>query len=159
MQPIYKGAGKDKHSPVSYRGIFLLNTLTKLFVGMRLIEALLSKFSELNYTFTPSQQGSRISGQTNDAIYDLVATMQQRSQYRFSSYCCFIDLASAYRSVHREQLGLTLKKHKITGKIWHLLKENSGSVRVRVLHALVDQKEEVENLRSLPEGSCLSPTL
>jgi len=136
MQPIYKGAGKDKHSPVSYRGIFLLNTLTKLFVGMRLIEALLSKFSELNHTFTPSQQGSRITWQTNDVI-----------------------LPSAYPSVHREQLGLTLKKHKITGKIWHLLKENSGSVRVRVLHALVDQKEEVENLRSLPEGSCLSPTL
>ena len=34
MQPIYKGGGKDRHSPVSYRGIYLLNTLTKLFEGL-----------------------------------------------------------------------------------------------------------------------------
>jgi len=34
MQPIYKGGGKDRHSPVSYRGIYVLNTLTKLFEGL-----------------------------------------------------------------------------------------------------------------------------
>jgi len=56
-------------------------------------------------------------------------------------------------------LGLTLKNYKITGKIWHLLKENSRSVRVRVLHALTDQNDEVDILRGLPEGSRLSPTL
>jgi len=31
--------------------------------------------------------------------------------------------------------------------------------RVRVLHALIDQKYEVQVLRGLPEGSRLSPTL
>jgi len=39
-----------------------------------------------------------------------------------------------------------------------LLKENSVSVRVWVLHALIEQKDEVEILRGLPEGSRLSPT-
>ena len=66
---------------------------------------------------------------------------------------------TAYPLVHRERLGLTLKNYKITGKFWHLLKENSRSARVRVLHALVVQKDEVEILRGLPEGSRLSPTL
>ena len=61
-------------------------------------------------------------------------------------------------SVHRERLGLTLKNYKITGKIWHLLEENSRRVRVRVLHALIDQ-DEVDILRGLPEGSRFSPTL
>jgi len=58
-------------------------------------------------------------------------------------------------------LGLTLKleNHKITGKFWHLLKEISQSVRVRVLHALIEQKDEVDILRGLPQGSRLSPTL
>jgi len=56
MQPIYKGGGKDRHSQVSYRGIYLLNTLTKLFEG--LMKARLSKFTELNDTLTPSQQRS-----------------------------------------------------------------------------------------------------
>jgi len=142
---------------VSYRGIYLLNTLTKLFEG--LMEARLSKFTELNDTLNPSQQGSRITCQTHDTIYALSATIQERSQYGFPTYCCFIDSATAYPSVHRERLGLTLKNYKITGKIWHLLKENSRSVRVRVLHAFIDQNDEVDILRSLPEGSRLSPTL
>jgi len=79
MQPIYKGGGKDRHSPVSYRGIYLLNTLTKLSEG--LMEAHLA----LNDTLTPPQQGSRITRQTHDAIYALIATIQERSQYGFPS--------------------------------------------------------------------------
>ena len=51
MQPIYKGGGKDRHSPVSYRGIYLLNTLTKLSEG--LMEAHLA----LNDTLTPLSRG------------------------------------------------------------------------------------------------------
>jgi len=53
MQPIYKGGCKDRHSPVSYSGIYLLITVTKLFEG--LMESRLSKFTELNDTLTPSQ--------------------------------------------------------------------------------------------------------
>ena len=125
MQPINKGGGKDRHSLVSYVGIHLLNTLTKLFEG--LMEARLSKFTEFNDTLTPCQQGSRITRQTHDAIYALIATIQERSQYGSPSYCCFIDFATAYPSVHRERLGLTLKNYNITGKIWHLLKETQGN--------------------------------
>jgi len=113
----------NKKLAPTYRGIYLLNTLTKLFEG--LIKSCLSKFTELGDTLTPSQQGSRITRQTHDAIYALIATIQERSQYGFPIYCCFIDFATAYPSVHRERLGLTLKNYKITGKIWHLLKENS----------------------------------
>jgi len=93
---------------MSYQGIYLLNTLTKLFEG--LTEARLSKSTELHDTLTPSQQGSRITRQTHDTIYALIATIQERSQYGFPSYCCFIDFNTAYPSVHRERLGLTLKK-------------------------------------------------
>jgi len=75
------------------------------------------------------------------------------------SCCYFIDYSTTYPSVHRERLGLTLKNYKITGKIWHLLEENSRSVRVWVLHALIDQNDEVDILRGLPEESRLSPTL
>jgi len=156
IQPIYKGGGKDRHSLVSYRGIYLLNTLTKLFEG--LIEARLSKFTELNDTLIPSQQGSHITRQIHDAILALIATIQERSQYGFASYCCFIDFATAYPSVHRERLGLTLKNYNITGKIWHLLgvKENSRSVRVRVRHALIDQKDEVKSSVVSPKAADLA---
>jgi hypothetical protein len=113
---------------VSYQGIYLLNTLTKLLEG--LMEARLSKFAKLHDTFAPSQQGPRITRQTHDAIYALIATIQVRSQYGFPDYCGFFDFFTGYKSVHRERLGLTLKNYKITGNFWHLLKENSQSVRV-----------------------------
>jgi len=136
---------------VSYQGIYLLNTLTKLLEG--LIEARLSKFAKLHDTFAPSQQGPRITRQTHDAIYALIATIQVRSQYGFPNYCGFFDFFTGYKSVHRERLGLTLKNYKITGNFWHLLKENSQSVRVGVLHALIGQNNEVDILSGLPEGS------
>jgi len=78
------------------------------------IKIRLCKFTELNDTLTPSQQGSRITRQTHDAIYALIATMQQRSPYGFARYCCFIDFGTAYPSVHGKRLvALTLKNYKI----------------------------------------------
>ena len=157
MQPIYKGGGKDRHCPSSYRGIYLLNTLTKLFEG--LIESRLSQFTEKNDSLTSAQQGSRTSRQIPDAIYVHIATIQQNKQNGISSYCCFVKFATAYPSVHRNRLARTLKNYNITGKIWHLLKENSRKVRIRVFHTLIEDGDEVDILRGLPEGSRLSPTL
>jgi len=156
-QPIYKGGGKDRHCPSSYRGIYLLNTLTKLFEG--LIESRLSQFAEKHDTLTSTQQGSHTSRQIHDAIYAHIATIQQNKQNGIPSYCCFVDFATAYPSVHRTRLARTLKNYNITGKIWHLFKENSRKVRIRVLHALIQDSDEVDILRGLPEGSRLSPTL
>jgi len=151
IQPIYKDGGKDRHCPSSYRGIYLLNTLTKLFEG--LIESRLSQFTEKHDTLTSSQQGSRTSRQIHDAIYAHIATVQQNKLNGIPSYCCFVDFATAYPSVHRTQLALILKNYYITGKIWHLLKENSRKVRIQVLHALIEEGGEVDILSGVPEGS------
>jgi len=123
MQPIYKGGGKDRHCPSSYRGIYLPNTLTKFFEG--LIESRLSQFTEKHDTLMSAQQGSRTSRQIHDAMYAHIATIQQNKQNGIPSYCCFVDFATAYPSVHRTRLARTLENYNITGKIWHLLKENS----------------------------------
>jgi len=122
MQLICKGGGTDVDCPSSYRGIYLLNTLAKLFEG--LIESRLSQFTEKHDTLTSAQQGSRTSRQIHDAIHAHVATIQQNKQNGIPSYCCFIHFATAYPSVHRTRLARTLKNYNITGKIWHLLKEN-----------------------------------
>jgi len=112
MQPIYKGGEKDRHCPSSYRGIYLLNTLTKLFDG--LIESRLSQFTEKHDTLTSTQQGSHTSRQIHDAIYAHIATIQQDKQNGIPSYCCFVDLATAYPSVHRTRLARTLTSGKYT---------------------------------------------
>jgi hypothetical protein len=55
MQPLYKGDGKDREDPASYRCIFLSNAMLKLFEGI--LEARLQVFTEKVDALTPSQQG------------------------------------------------------------------------------------------------------
>jgi len=43
--------------------------------------------------------------------------------------------------------------------MWHVLRENSRKVRIWVLHALIEDGDEVDILHRLPEGSRLKPTL
>jgi len=102
MPPIYKSGGKDRHCPSSYRGIYLLNTRTKLFE--ELIESRLSQSTEKYDTRTSAQQGSRTSRQIHDAIYAHIATIQQNKQNGIPSYCCFVDFTTAYPSVYRTRL-------------------------------------------------------
>jgi hypothetical protein len=78
MQPLYKGDGKDREDPASYRGIFLSNAMLKLFKGI--LESRLQVFTEKFDTLTPSQQGSRPDRQRHDAIYSLLAAIQQQKQ-------------------------------------------------------------------------------
>jgi len=157
MQLIYKGGGKDRCCPSSYCGIYLLNTLTKLFEGQ--IESRLAQFTGKRDTLTSTQQGSRTSRLIHDAIYAHIATIQQKRQNGIPSYCSFVDLATTYPSVHRTLLAYTFKNYNIKGKIWHLLKASSRKVRIRVLHALIEEGDEVDIFHGLAEGSRLSPTL
>jgi hypothetical protein len=100
MQPLYKGDGKDREDPASYRGIFLSNAMLKLFEGI--LESRLQVFTEKYDTLTPLQQGSRPGRQRRDAIYSLLAAIQQQKQSpqksmqgatpsRGASYCEFVD--------------------------------------------------------------------
>jgi len=66
LQPVYKDGGKNRVSPASYRGIYLLTTITKLFEGI--IQARHTPFTEKHNTLTYSQQGSRPTRQIHDAI-------------------------------------------------------------------------------------------
>ncbi len=51
LQPLYKGDGKDRKDPASYRGIFLSSAILKLFEGI--LESRLKDFKEKAGTLTP----------------------------------------------------------------------------------------------------------
>ena len=53
MQPIYKGGGKDRYDPASYRGIFLSNSSLKLLEGV--MEARLQSYTEKHDTPTAAR--------------------------------------------------------------------------------------------------------
>ena len=74
MQPIYTGHAKDKTDPASYRGIYLNDTLAKLFEGLLL--ARVKTHTESNNTLTSNQVGTKPCTQTHDAIYSLISTIQ-----------------------------------------------------------------------------------
>ena len=78
--------------------------MLKLFEGI--LEARLQVFSEKAETLTPSQQGSRPGRQRHDAIYGLLAAVQQQRQSPQkptqgatpslgASYCGFVDFTTA----------------------------------------------------------------
>ncbi len=144
------------------------NAMLKLFEGI--LEARLQVFTVKADTLTPSQQGSRPGRQRHDAIYGLLAAVQQQRQSTQkptqgatpplgASYCGFVDFTTTYPSVHREKVQMILKESGITGKMWDLLKEIPRKMRIRVLHPSITADCEVNVLRGLPEGSRLSPIL
>jgi len=158
LQPIYKGHNKDKTDPASYRGIYLNDTLAKLFEGL-LISRLTTHTEFLN-TLTYNQLGTKPDAQTLDAIYSLFAIIQH-NKYTLEnpSYVAFIDYSTAYPSVHRDGLSSTLLKNDIRGNMWHHLRARFDKIKLRVLHPGISARHSVDILRGLPEGSRLSPTL
>jgi len=103
LQPIYIGHNKDKTDPASYRGIYLNDTLAKLFEG--LLIARLTTHTELFNTLTNNQLGTNPDSQTHDAIYSLFAIIQH-NKYTLDkpTYVAFVDYSTAYPSVHRDGL-------------------------------------------------------
>ena len=90
LQPIYKGHNKNKTDPASYRGIYLNDTLAKLFEG--LLISRLTAHTELLNALTHNQLGTNPDTQTHDAIYSLFAIIQH-SKYTLENptYVAFID--------------------------------------------------------------------
>jgi len=109
--------GKDKTDPASYRGIYLNDTLAKLFEG--LLISRLTTHTELLNTLTHNQLGTKPNTQTHDAIYSLFAIVQH-NKYPLEkpTYVAFIDYSTAYPSVHRDGLSSTLLKNDIRGNMW-----------------------------------------
>ena len=158
VQPIYKGQGKKRIDPASYRGIYLTSMTTKLFEGI--LNDRLSTFTSTHDILTPYQFGSKKGHQAHDAIYTLLATIRNNQQFdKTPTYCAFIDFSTAYPAVHRNRLTKILHLSNIRGKIWRLLISTYHLVQVRVLHPLLGQDRYTTILRGLPEGSRLSPTL
>ena len=129
LQPLYKGHSKDKIDPASYRGIYLNDTLAKLFEG--LLIARLTTHTELLNTLTDSQLGSKPDSQTHHAINALFAIIQQ-NKYTLQkpTYIAFIDYSTAYPSVHRDGLSSTLLKNEIRGNMWHHLRARFDKIKL-----------------------------
>ena len=155
---ILKGGDKDASDPASYRGIYLISALAKLFEGVLVTR--LTTYTEAHNILTDNQFGSRPDRQAHDAIYSLLSIIQYNRQYQKKpTYVAFIDYTTADPSVFREGLCHELYKQGIRGRMWRHLRERFNKISVRVLHPLILATSFVNVMRGLPEGSRLSPIL
>ena len=144
--------------PASYRGIFLNDTLAKLFEGLLIARP--TTHTELLNTLTDSQLGTKPDTQTHDAIYSLFAIIQH-NKYTLDkpTFVAFVDYSTAYPSVHRDGISSNLLKNDIRGNMWYHLRARYDKIKLRVLHPGISARHTVDILRGLPKGSRLSPTL
>ena len=113
MQPIYKGDGKARSDPASYRGIYLSSALAKFFEGILISR--LTKFTEAQNTLTENQLGTRPQRQIHDAIYCLLSIIQYNKSKGLPTYVAFCDYSTAFPSIHRGKLLSLLFKYNIVG--------------------------------------------
>jgi len=142
MQPMYKGHVKDKTDPVSYRVIYLNDTLAKLFEGLLLASVM--THTESNNAFTSNQLGTKPYIQTHDAIYSLISTIQyNKYTLQKPTYVAFVDYSTAYPSLHRDGLSSILLYNGIVGHMWQHLGARIDNIRLRVLHPNIPEHQTV----------------
>jgi len=131
LQPMYKGHSKDKLDPPSYRGIYLNDTLTKLFKGL-LINRLTIHTEPLN-TISDSQLITKPDTQNHHAICCFFVIIQHNKDIRKNhAYVAFLesDFSTAYHSIHRDSLSSTLLKNDIRGNMWHHLMISGPGLKI-----------------------------
>ena len=126
IQPIFKGGDKDASDPASYRGIYLISALAKLFEGILVTR--LTAYTEKHNTLTDTQFGSRPGRQTHDATYSLISIIQYNQLcQKKPTYVAFIDCTTAYPSVFRQGLCHELYNQGIRVKMWRHLRQRFKS--------------------------------
>lgn len=152
--PLYKKGSIKEVS--SYRGISLLNTISKIYSGLILNR--LTKWAE-DGILKEFQAGFRRDYSTIDQIFSLTNIAKLRlSKKRQKLYCFFIDFSSAFDTVDRYSLWVKLHSlglsYKMVNAIRSLLTGTTGSVLNK--NGLTDAFD-IE--MGVQQGSLLSPLL
>ena len=154
--PIFKKG--DRLDPSNYRGISLLNILSKVYTSM-LTERIYS-WSEKEGKIVNEQAGFRKGHSTIDHIFTLyqMASNCLFGNKRKKFYCIFIDFQKAFDTVDRKKLWEVLKNIGVSTKFINALKAIYANVtgRVRVGEEYTDP---IECPAGVKQGCKLSPIL
>ncbi|CAF3152656.1 unnamed protein product [Rotaria sp. Silwood2] len=150
---LYKNKG-DKKLCDNYRGISLLNVISKVFsrIILNRIQHLIdSQLLEIQSGFRPNRS-------TVDPIFILRMTMEKMREFNKPLFLCFIDVAKAYDSVNRELLWKVCRKYGISEKLVRMFRMlyNNSKAKVRINGELSDSFE-IDN--GVMQGGIPSPVL
>ena len=116
-----KNGKKSYHEPGAYRPISLTSYLCKC--PERSITSRLYGFVEHFKLLDKEQEGFRKFRGTQDALLRLTQNVYNSFNKNEHTAALFIDIEKAYDSVWRDGLMVKLKEIRITGRIWHWIKD------------------------------------
>lgn len=147
-----------RSSPANYRGIALMNSISKIFTMG--IKNRLETWAE-NYNIIPECQSAYRKGRNClDNVFSLTSAIQfQLARGSKSTYGLFIDFSKAFDSVSHRILWQKLYNLGVSGKIIRILKDmyDQASLRVRVGKGDLSRRFEVGE--GVLQGEVLSPIL
>ena len=152
--PLFKGG--DQTDPSNYRGISLMNCLSKIFNSVINNRLLIIFKNKIN----PSQFGFTRNSRTTDSLFILKTLINKYvNSEKQKIFGCFVDLKKAFDSVWR--LGLLykiIKEQTIGIKLYNVIKGMYMHTE-----ASVKSNENLSNYvqinRGVKQGDSLSPTL
>ena len=157
--PLFKS--KDKHTLTNYRPISLLATISK--VLEKIVYSRTYKFLTNTDQIYTGQYGFRTGHSCQNAISELVGTIQKNLEENRSSIGVFIDLSKAFDTLNHQILLSKLEKYGIRGTTldWFSSYLSGRSMRTRIQTSKgLNVLSSNYNLQyGTPQGSCLGPLL
>jgi hypothetical protein len=123
--PIFKKG--DKKEPSNYRGITLVNIISKIF--SLCLRNRINCWCEGENMFNPSQFGFRDKRSTSDCIFILHSIIQNVLLQKHKLYCAFIDYEKAFDTVIHEALWIKLIESGLSCKIITMIKSIYANVK------------------------------
>lgn len=152
IMPIHKKG--DPKQCDNYRGITLLNTVTKIYeqiINNRLKPIIDPQLSE-------SQSGFRPGRSTQDHIFTIKQIIEKRQLQNKNLYLAFIDIKKAFDSVPRAKVWKSLKERGVHNKIVRVVEDIYRTNINQIIRNNMKSEGFVTEM-GLRQGGGLSPTL
>ena len=155
IHPILK-RGKSPLFPLSHRGISLMSCVCKAFSSI--LNNRITKYAEDENILAEEQNGFRRLRSCLDHIYALTTIIKNRKLQGLDTYCCFVDFAKAFDSVHYPFLWHKLMAYGIHGSMLNVIRSMYSNLQscVRVNGRLTEWFDQTAGVR---QGDTLAPTL
>ena len=156
INPIPKDLSKCIFTPLNYRGISLLCTISKVYSSI--LSVRINNYCDILNIFVEEQNGFRQNRSCIDHIFSITTIVKNYICDYKHVFCAFIDFKKAFDSINRDLLFYRLLSYNIDGKIFKaiksLYKDTVPTVKIN------DYITEYFNvLYGVKQGDNLSPTL
>jgi hypothetical protein len=157
ITPIFKNNG-SADDPSNYRGISILNALSKLFTLV--INDRLTCYLDDFGILSENQAGFRKNYTTTDHIFSLKCIIDLYTQFKKKKlFCAFIDYKKAFDTINRNKLWYKLIANGINGKILNVISNLYNKAICCVKDSNGRLSDFFPSLTGVRQGDNLSPLL